>query len=83
MYLRTTVTRFSLGELLVSLLQVVKRTTMYYPTNTLTNGVVDRQTMFFLGGSWVQIPPSTIIINFFRTFPMSNLKNTLPGIPTK
>ena len=49
-----------------------------YPTNSLANGVVDRTMGFF--GSWIQIPPSTII-NLFRLSHVSNLKTTLPGIP--
>ena len=70
-----TVIRLCLGKLLVNQLQVVKRTNT--PLISLTNGVVDRPWVF---GSWVRSPPSTIIINF-SDFPMSNLKNTLPGIP--
>ena len=68
------VIRLSLGKLLVNLLQVVKRTNTQLIT--LTNGVVDRPWVF---GSWVRSPPSTIMN--FSDFPMSNLKNTLPGIP--
>ena len=66
--------RLSLGKLLVNLFQVVKR---IYTTNSLTNGVVDRPLVF---GSWVRIPPSTIIY-FFQTFPMSNLKWYPPRYP--
>ena len=51
------------------------------PPISLTNGVVGR-TMFF-SRSWVRIPPSTVVKLFFQTFPMSNSKNTLLGIPRK
>ena len=71
------VIRLSLGKLLVNLLQVVKRTNT--PLNTLTNGVVDRPWVFWVVGSI-----STIRNNIlFQIFPMSNLKNILPGIPRK
>ena len=68
-----------MGELLVNLLQVVKRTNT--PLISLTNGVVDRPWVF---GSWVRSPPSTILN--FSDFPHVELGKycgTLPGIPRK
>ena len=73
-----------MGKLMVNLLQVVNQANT--PTNSLTNGVVDRPCFFGVVGS----NPTYIsaIINIFynkllQTFPMSNLKNTLSGIPRK
>ena len=70
--------RLSSGKLLVDLLQVVKRTKN--PLIVLTNDVVDRPWVFWVVGS----SPTSTIINFFRLSPcMSNLKDTLPGMPRK
>ena len=68
--------RLSLGKLLLLfyLLQVVKRT-----NNTLKNGVVDRSRVFWVVGS----NPTIHNNKLFQTFPMSNLKSALPGIPRK
>ena len=69
------VIRLSLGELLVNLLQVVKRTNTPLDPNKWRR----RQTMVFLGrGFKSHIQHNKL---FLQTFPMSNLKNTLPGIP--
>ena len=66
-----------MGELLVNLLQVVKRTST---SNTSTNGVVDRPCFFWVVGS----NPTSTIQNFIRLSPYIwhvELENTLPGGP--
>ena len=71
------VIRLSLGKslLLVNLLHMVKRTNT--PLNSLTNGVVGRTCVLWVVGSSPHIHNNKL----FQTFPMSNLKNTLPGMP--
>ena len=60
------------------LLQVVKRTDRVdYPTNTLTNGVVDRPWVFCVVGS----NPTSTIINVFRLFPWRTRKILSPVYP--
>ena len=65
------VIRLSLDKLLVDILQVVKR---------IKKGIVDRPWVFLINRGF----GSHIHHNkLSQTFPMSNLKNTLPGIPRK
>ena len=72
------VIRLSLGKPLVIILQGVKRTnTPLIPKQR--NGVVDRPWFFGVVGS----NPTSTMNKLFRAFPMSNLKNALPGIPRK
>ena len=71
--LMSSVIRLSLGKLWINLSQVVKRTNTPLIPKKMASST---DHVFF--GSWVQIPPSTIN-KLFQTFPMSNLRNTLPG----
>ena len=75
------VIRFSLGKLLVNLLQqVVKRTN----TPLIPQKMASSTEPCFCCGRGFESRHPPHIINFFRLSPcMSNLKNTLPGTPRK
>ena len=67
----------SVGKrLMVNLSQVVKRTT----TLPIPQQMASSTAHGLVFGSWVQIPPSTII-NLFQIFPMSNLTILSPVSP--
>ena len=74
LYVGSAVIWLSLGKLLVNLLQVVKRTNTPLIPQQMASSAGHG---FF--GSWVQIPRPPY--KLFRTFRMSNLKNTLLVYP--
>ena len=79
--LRESVIRLCLGsKLLGNLLQVVNQTDQY-PPNSLTNKWRRRQTMGFSGRGFKSHIHHEYVN--FSDFTMSNLINTLSGIPRK
>ena len=74
---KESVIRLSLDNLLVNLLQVVKRTNTPLIPLQMASSAGPR---FFWGREFKSHHPQKY---FFQTFPTSNLKSALPGVPRK